>query len=687
MKSFRSTSRAEFPTLRLKPVGGTGCRRLNALYQLLFLGVPLRQLLVLSLITLFNSAHAVERLFPVRDYQLRLPAILNVQSDVRGTVPPLDIRKQPVKGWVLVFMGTQCRLVRDYLNRLREWAEDWSKKGIVVVGVFSHKHETSSQIARFANEEQIPFLVLHDQTQEIAQLTRAQMTPESFLLGEDFRILYRGRIDNQFGFGPPLPKASHSYLVAAVASTLQGKFPAPAVTDLQGCSINLGKPQKEITFNNDIGPLIYQRCTRCHRENEVGGELFKFISYETIAPHAETIAGVTEKRVMPPWPAGIEGKFRNDSSLDANEIWMLRKWAAGAAPIGAGTLAPPAVTSKEGFRQGTPTVIVAMTPHEEPTETKFFRVPPKSEEAVLPYKYFRVKTDLPEDKWLVASEIKSLVPEVVHHVNVFLMPPPHPDDWILEGGLAKAIARQIAMKKFNVDAANFDWTFRLYGRGLRRQLQLIAQFSPTEPARSMPDGYGYLIPKGAELIFECHYTPTEKERLDRSVVGLWFADKVPANYKELQVITRSGGYMSEIQIPPYSKLNLNRKIHFHADAKLLTIRPHMHMRGKSFKGILEYPDGRKQTLLHVPDYDYNWQSNYQFENPILVPKGSVLHSIYDWDNTDRLGNPDPSKHLTFGQQIYDEMGLSFPTYSYINPAETDEAEAKLEHDLIYDDKE
>lgn len=636
-----------------------------------------------QIVVLSHPALAANRLFPPKPHQVQLPKLIGEASDVRRIKPALDIRGTETKGYVLVFMGTQCPLVRAYLPRLASWSAAWAKQGIRTIAVFSHEHETAAEVITFANEKKIPFLTLKDEGAKIASVLRAQKTPEAFLLGDDYRVLYRGRIDDQFQFRATLPKANNEYLANAVASALAGKFPSPPVTDTEGCFINLGKPHAEITFNQDVGPIIYERCTRCHRENEVAGELFKFKSFETIVPHAETILGVVEDRVMPPWRGGLSGKFRNDFSMDGNDIWMIRSWAKSGAKMGEGAppVAPPA-PSKEGFRSGQPDAVLHMTPDNAEEAKKYFRIPPKSEEAVLSYMYFKVKTDFPEDKWLVAAEVKALAPEVVHHVTVFMVPPIAPEDeWILNSGFNSAVARRIAMKKYKVSADNFEWTFRLYGRGMRRPVKLIATFSPTEPTRSLPAGYGFLIPKGAELIFEAHYTPTEKEKLDRAAVGLWFGD-MPAIPEHKQVITRMGAYMDEIQIPPKSLFSLDRKLKFFADAKLFSLRPHMHQRGKSFTGVLELPDGTKKRLLYVPHFDYNWQIEYQFEKPIDMPKGSILHAMYDWDNTERPGNPDATKLLTFGQQITDEMCVSYPTYVYANPNEQAEAEAELAQYLI-----
>lgn len=602
-----------------------------------------------------------------------LAPVLSGAKDVRtGSALPTD-----AKAWVLVFMGTECRLVRDYLPNLGKWAEEWKDRGVHVVGVFSHQHETAAQIQAFAEERKVAFPLVHDADQKIASLLKARHTPESFVLGEDLRVHYRGRIDDQFQFRATLPKANKEYLRNAVTAYLAGDYPKPPVTEVEGCTINLKKKPREITFTQDIGPLVFQKCTTCHREKEVAGEIFKFTTFESVSDNIETILRVVDDRVMPPWRAGPHGKFRNNFSLDANDIWMLHEWNRNGREKGFGTISPPP-PPKAGFRHGEPDAVLYMT--EDPKD--LFTVPAKSEEPVMPYKYFRVKTNFPEDKWLVAAEIKSLVPEVVHHVTAFMIPPEVDNEWILQSPLSRAVALRIARKKYGeMTMENFEWVFRLYGPGMRRPLHLIATYNPSEPALVYPDGYGFLLPKGAELIFEAHYTPTETPRQDRASVGLWFKE-MPKEPAKQQVITRAGAFMDSIQVPPYGTLTLDRKLHFHADVKLLSLRPHMHQRGKSFTAFIEYPDARKETILHIPDYDYGWQVRYVFEKPYVIPKGGILHLENHWDNTERPGNPDPSKHLKFGLQITDEMMTSYPTYVYVNPDEAEEAERQLQNDLL-----
>jgi hypothetical protein len=609
-----------------------------------------------------------------------LSALLTDAKDVRPVAA--EKMKEGPQAWVVVFMGTQCRQVRNYWPNLQKWAGEWKAQGVELVGVFSHQHETLAEVAAFTKDKAPTFKIIHDGTQEIARAFGAEMTPEAFILGCDSRVHYRGRIDDQHNLLNSLPAPRHDYVLDGVKAILSGDFPKPSVTDVEGCYINLSKPLHQPTFTQDIGPLVYSKCTSCHRDKEVGGELFKFVSFDSIAPHIDTIVGVTESRTMPPWRAGTSGSFENNFSLDANDIWKLRRWAKNGTEMGPGKLGSPPAADTKGFRRGTPDAIVYITPDDAPADKKFFRVPPKSEEAVLPYEYFRVKTNFGEDKWLVASEIKAFVPEVVHHVTAFMVRPEVDDELILSDPRSFMIAAMIAARRYGMSRENFEWGYRLYGINMRRPLQLIANFSPTEPTRKFPGGSGFLIPKGAELVFEAHYTPTEKERWDRSAVGLWFG-KLPNHPEEQQVITRSGGTMGGIKIPPNSIFTYDNKMRFYADAKLFSLRPHMHTRGKDFKGILEYPDGRKVTLLHIPDYDYNWQMPFDFAKPVAIPSGSVLHSIYTWDNTkSHPGNPDPNVDVKFGQQYKDEMCLSYPTYVYDKPAEREQAERKLEQELI-----
>jgi len=165
-------------------------------------------------------------------------------------------------------------------------------------------------------------------------------------------------------------------------------------------------------------------------------------------------------------------------------------------------------------------------------------------------------------------------------------------------------------------------------------------------------GMAKRIPAGAKLLFEVHYTPNGKEQTDRSSVGVIFAKQPPERIVETNVLANIG-----LRVPPRKARHVEELQYvFDEDVELLSFMPHMHLRGASARYLVTYLDGRKETLLSVPDYDFNWQSIYRFAKPIPMPKGTKITWIGEWDNSaDNPRNPDPSKEIRFGLQTWDEM--------------------------------
>jgi hypothetical protein len=167
-----------------------------------------------------------------------------------------------------------------------------------------------------------------------------------------------------------------------------------------------------------------------------------------------------------------------------------------------------------------------------------------------------------------------------------------------------------------------------------------------------------LIPAGSKLVFQVHYTPIGSEQLDRSRIGLIFADPTEVTH---QVQTTQAVNLA-FEIPPHAA---NHKVvgaspSSPRDVLLLSLMPHMHVRGKSFSYEARYPDGTTETLLNVPHYDFNWQTSYRLQEPKPLPKGTRMHCVAHFDNSaDNLNNPDPTKTVRWGDQTWEEMMIGY----------------------------
>jgi hypothetical protein len=172
-----------------------------------------------------------------------------------------------------------------------------------------------------------------------------------------------------------------------------------------------------------------------------------------------------------------------------------------------------------------------------------------------------------------------------------------------------------------------------------------------------PDGVAMLAPAGSKIAFQIHYTPNGKATQDTSYIGMIFAD--PSTVKKRAHVMGVAG--AEIQIPPYAEdYSLTAEMPIHTDQLLLSMSPHMHLRGKSFRYEAVFADGTSEILVDVPRYDFNWQLTYELAEPKLLPAGSKLRCTAHYDNSENnIANPDPSKTITWGPQTWDEMMIGY----------------------------
>ena len=236
------------------------------------------------------------------------------------------------------------------------------------------------------------------------------------------------------------------------------------------------------------------------------------------------------------------------------------------------------------------------------------------------YQYFVTPTNFKEDMWIQAAEARPGNRSVVHHIIVY---------------------------------------YREAGSRKTRGLRSVVGTAPGEDPEIWPVGTGKKIPAGSELVWQLHYTPTGKVETDRSEVGLVFCKEPPK-----RAVKGKAAINFRFQIPPgASHHQVVSSTRFARDAELLSLMPHMHLRGKDFLYRAHYPDGKKEILLSVPGYDFNWQHRYRFAKPFQVPAGTRVECVAHFDNsTDNPANPDPKKPVRWGDQTWEEMMIGFINY-------------------------
>ena len=409
------------------------------------------------------------------------------------------------------------------------------------------------------------------------------------------------------------------------------------------------------TFSKDVAPIFYKHCTSCHRPNDIAP--MSLLEYKAARPWAKSIRQAVSSRKMPPWFADPKfGHFSNDPSLTTTELQTITAWVDAGAPEGNPADLPARPKFVEGWQLGKPDIIVDIG---EDHQIKL------GEDA---YEHFTVETNFKEGKWIRAAEIKPGNRQVVHHVHVLLVQ----DDLKLmevasttnSPALSKYLIREGKLTRIRADApvvndacvADLPDLPFLTGS----QEGALASFLPGRPPDTFPAGTAKWIPPGSKLEFVVHYASTTgKAQTDRTSVGFYLASGPPE-----QVMRRMDLRNFFLSIPANDDNHMVRRCYdFQDDRLLLSFTPHMHYRAKDATYELTRPNGKKEVLLAVPRYDFNWQLVYRFEKPILVEKGSRLMVTVHYDNSsNNAANPDPKQVVRWGDKTEEEMMTSWIEY-------------------------
>jgi Copper type II ascorbate-dependent monooxygenase, C-terminal domain len=381
------------------------------------------------------------------------------------------------------------------------------------------------------------------------------------------------------------------------------------------------------TYALEVSRIVQKHCQECHRKGQVGP--FPLETYEQARKRAGDIAAVTAERSMPPWKAvtGFGKKFQHDRSLAPADIATLAAWARADAPLGDPADLPPPASFAEGWALGAPDLVLEIP---EP-----YSIPATGGDI---YRCFVLATSLPTDVYISAIEYRPDNRRVVHHML----------GWVDVSGAAR--------KK---DAGDPGPGYSCFAGP---EVQYHGDFGGwsvgRDPAR-LPDGVGYSLPRGADVILQIHYHPNGKPETDRSRIGLHLA-RTPIK----QTVHRPFAYNAGLLLLP-GKSNIEVKASWTVPVDLvaLAVTPHMHKIGRDMAMMVTYPDGRSDDLIKIADWDFGWQNTYFFETPLDLPKGSVLKVVAHYDNSSsNPHNPNkPPKLVMWGPATTDEMCIGFIT--------------------------
>lgn len=541
-------------------------------------------------------------------------------TDHRGATRELHY-DSTVRAVVLVFTGTGSPRALQTSASLRALRARYPANEVIIWQIDSSAAVTAAALAAeqalFNNE--LP--VLRDEAQLVASELGVTRQTEAFVLspGPGSVIQYRGPLDN--GDPASLSPATENHVMAALDAVLAGRAPARSRITMPATAPRIElPPAPSISYALDIAPIVQRRCIECHSPGNIAPH--SYTRFEDLASRANSIRASLLTRRMAPWHADAEyGTWSNEVALTPAESATLHAWAKAGAPRGAGAdpIAAAIPTPAATWPLGQPDLVLTIPRQSIPATGK------------VDYVYITLAVPIDRERWLRAAVVRPGNPKVVHHSLVF------------EGTL-------------------FDVLAAAGGQG-----GFFAGYVPGLAQTWYPPGTGKRLRRDAALTLQMHYTPTGAPETDETQVGLYFTDTAPA--RELQ--TRSAYSpiipLNTIAIPARAREYL-REASFTPsatrDVLLYELSPHMHYRGKWFRYEATYPDGTTETLLNVPQYDFNWQSGYRLAEPKRLPAGTVIRVRGSFDNSPlNPFNPNPNVIVRGGDQTDDEMFIGYLNYA------------------------
>lgn len=381
------------------------------------------------------------------------------------------------------------------------------------------------------------------------------------------------------------------------------------------------RPAGSLTFNKDIAPILFERCATCHRPGESGP--FNLITYDDVKKRAKQIADVTQRGFMPPWlPEDGHEELLDRRRLSVEQIGLISQWAAEGAPEGGAADLPPTPKWTEGWQLGPPDLVVTLpVVYTLPTEGKDV------------YRNFIIPVPTTENRFVKGFEFRPSS-KAIHHAFIRL-------DRTHESRL---LAAKEAGPGFGgmvtpptAESPNGHFLGWQPGRGHTRS----------------PDGLPWTLPAGVDIVLLMHMQPRGKPEPVQPSIGFYFTDVPPTNTP-----VKFGLKSFAIDIPPgASNYSVEQTTLLPEDSDLLALLPHAHYLGKRLEGFAVLPDGTRKTLLLIPEWDFNWQSDFRFKNPVFLPKGTTLGMLYTFDNsTNNLHQPHrPPLSVKYGLQTTQEM--------------------------------
>lgn len=380
--------------------------------------------------------------------------------------------------------------------------------------------------------------------------------------------------------------------------------------------------QGPVTFHSDVAPILYENCAECHREGQAGP--FPLLTYQDVSKRGRQIVDVTQSGFMPPWlpiPGLVE--YEGERRLTETEKETLRLWVEQGMPKGERGEGPPVPEFPEGWRLGQPDLIIST---EEPYTL--------GGEGFDVYRNFVLEVPISNTRFIRAVEFRPDNPKVVHHAVIMVDP--------------TTLSRRLQEKDPEPGFGNSMEA----GGGRVPDGHFIGWTPGRTPFESLP-GLAWVLEPGTDIVLQMHMRPSGKEDTLRPRIGLYFTDR-PPRWQPYGLLLRN----KLIDIPAgESSYWVRDEYTLPVAVKALSVYPHAHYLGTEVNGYVELPDGGRQWLVHIPEWNFDWQDEYRFAKPLTLPAGSKVVMEWRFDNTtNNVRNPNhPPERVTYGQNSSDEM--------------------------------
>ncbi|KAA5542764.1 redoxin domain-containing protein [Roseiconus nitratireducens] len=525
---------------------------------------------------------------------------------------------------VFAFLSTKCPISNSYVPLLNDVSSRFHRQGVRVYGVISDPSVTRQEAREHRRQFHVAFPVLFDGSGGLRRTLSPTHTPHAIVLDRSGEQLYSGALDDHYvKLGRKKETATEDYLVDALEAVLAGRIVEVPKTKPIGCLLE-APPNKaasgDVTFSRDIAPIVHAHCSGCHHPD--GSGPFALLTYEDVSAHARQILEVTHSRFMPPWkPSTRLPRFRDEQRLCDQDLELLESWVRSGKPEGNPEDLPVLPEPSRGWRLGKPDLVLEMK--------DVFNVPASGPDL---RQYFVLPTGLTENRLVSAIDFQPGTPNAIHHASFFLD---------TQGNGRK------------LDQADPGPGYGGFGGPQFQPQGTLTSWFPGMRARRLPEGMGRLIPRGSDLVAEVHYVSTGKPEQDRSKIGLYFAPR-----SARQVVTEVQVGSLHLEIPAGAERHKETALYtLPVDTTLLDVVPHMHVLGREMKVRAKRPDGKIVPLLWIKDWDFNWQGQYAYDQPVELPKGSriLVEAWYDNSSGNPLNPNTPPKTVHWGSDSTDEM--------------------------------